>query len=148
MNHNHRFRQRTQHGMTYRRGFDLVGIRAAFRFFHQHAGGAVDQKARNAWALAKAEHIAQQRGWECRWEWDGESASELKDLCWDCGRGNCSRDHECMGCVLRDENGNVLESLWGILDADGAYRRTVEAELASEALWREQESWGGTAHAI
>jgi hypothetical protein len=44
------------------------------------------------------------------------------------------REHEILGCIARGPDGEVLASLWGIVDADIGYRRVVEAELASEAL--------------
>ena len=44
-----------------------------------------------------------------------------------------AEDHEVLGCVLRDRQGNVLESLWGIVDADRAYGEEIEAQLAEEA---------------
>ena len=49
------------------------------------------------------------------------------------------REHEVLGCVLRDADGNVLASLWGVSDPDSAYQRVVEAEIAAEAIHNERQ---------
>lgn len=71
-------------------------------------------------------------GWEFSWESD--HLGELGDHDLWCGRGEKCRGHEIVGCILRDEFGEHLASLWGIIDPDPHYIRVVEAELASEAM--------------
>lgn len=41
---------------------------------------------------------------------------------------------ECLRCILKDADGNVLDSLGCIDDPDAAYMRLVEVDLAYEAL--------------
>lgn len=59
-------------------------------------------------------------------------------------------EHSVEGCVVKDEEGNVLASLWGIVDASDDYRHFVEAELASEALdeWDKREAEKRTDEAL
>ena len=96
-------------------------------------------------ALAEAELAAEANGWECEWQDDDAGCSGC-----DCGSKDCAcsagTPHETLGCVLRDEHGKALASLWGICGATDSYRRVVEAELASEALAelnteREERHW-------
>jgi hypothetical protein len=113
----------------------------AYAFFYEHAGYSHDPKtetaeagrARGATALAAAEAAAAERGWAYEWENDPEtSAADYGD---EDGEYDYPADQEFSGCVLRDANGKVLGSLWGIDDADpNGYGRVVEAELALEAL--------------
>lgn len=116
----------------------------AEKFFYKHAGYSVSPgesketaRRRGARELARAEAEAERRGWTYEWEYDEEAdtsfldAKGLADL--EAGRT------ELLAVVLRDQNGNVLESLGGvhvrahrgIQDPQG---RVVEAELALEAL--------------
>lgn len=109
-------------------GKNITSRRAAFRFFHANAGGIVGQSALGAWDLAKAEEVASDRDWQVTWEYDDfEPGSEC--------------------AILHDEEGNVLASLGGIGGATDEYRRVVQAELASEALYNETKAWGSCAHA-
>lgn len=90
----------------------------AYRFFREHAGWLVGFSAVGAVALARAEQAARERGWACYWEWDEAPADPEFPV----------------GCVLRDDHGRVLGSLWGIEDnAPPWYRRVIEAELALDA---------------
>lgn len=102
-------------------------LRRAFKFFHANAGYIVGERAKGAISLARAEQEASSRGWNYEWKPDEIGAQE-----WYCQCG-CVPE-EVLGCILRDEEGNILASLWGIGDPDRNYRRVVEAELASEAL--------------
>lgn len=110
-------------------------------FFYEHAGYSYDPKTetaeqgrmRCAKELAEAESIASRLGWEHSWEWDDSGCSGC-----DCDSEDCAcssgAEHETLGCVLKDEHGKVLASLWGICGATDTYRRVVEAELSDEAL--------------
>lgn len=112
-------------------------------FFYQNAGYSYDPKKetaeqgriRCAEELAKAEAEASERGWSFEWPWDESGCSGC-----DCGSADCpyssGSEHETLGCVLKDENGKTLESLWGICSPTRNYGRVVEAELALEALTR------------
>lgn len=57
-NHRHNFKHRTQHYMTYphpwRYGQRFTGVKAAFRFFAEHAGGIVGRNAEIALMMARA----------------------------------------------------------------------------------------------
>lgn len=96
----------------------------AYAFFREHCGGWVGHNAETAFNLACAERVATDLEWSYAWEYDAEP--------YECGEGE-STPNEVLGCVLRDENGQVLQSLWGIADPSREYARLVEAELASEA---------------
>lgn len=113
-------------------------------FFFTHAGYSYDAKIetrkqgrmRCAVDLASAERFAQTRDWEFEWESDWSIGSHQKFY----GKDSAYEDSEpgtCESCVLRDSDGNALESLGCIDDADSNYRRVIEAELASEAMYRE-----------
>ncbi len=97
----------------------------AYRFFRENAGNIVGESAVCAMRLARAERAAQERGWTFDWQWDDEP--------YELGDGESDTPTEVLGCVLRDESGRVLGSLWGIGDPSPAYVRVVQAELASEA---------------
>lgn len=105
----------------------------AYRFFFANAGYIVGERARCALTLARAEQYAHHNDWNTEWEWD-----EFPDLSWMSEREQ-KEDHEVLVCVLKDADGNVLASLCGIVDADNAYRRVIEAELAAEALHNARE---------
>lgn len=105
----------------------------AYRFFFEHAGYIVGQRAQCALNLARAEQCARENDWDAEWV-----ADEDADLSWMSDEER-SREHEVWGCILRDAAGNVLGSLWGITDPDNAYMRVVAAELASEAVYSERQ---------
>ncbi len=106
-------------------------IRSAWRFFYKHAGWATPPgKAVCALRLAKAEQKARDLGLNFNWEDDPDGWPEGGVCSCGCGR----KIEMCEGCVVRDEDGNHLASLWAIWDADTDYRRVVRAELACEAL--------------
>ena len=105
----------------------------AYRFFFAHAGYIVGERAKCALGLARAERYARNNDWEAEWVADDDA-----DLSWMSDEGR-SEPHEVLGCILRDSNGNVLASLWGITDPTFGYTRVVEAELASEALYNERQ---------
>lgn len=105
----------------------------AYRFFVENAGYIVGQRALCALQLARAEHHANECDWQAEWVGD-----DCPDLSWmtDAER---AQEHEVLGCILRDADGNVLASLWGITDPDSSYMRVVEAELALEAMHNDHE---------
>lgn len=116
----------------------------AEKFFYEHAGysypsGATKaeqdkQRWLNARALADAEMRAVELGWRFTWEEDPEGYDP----------GDWPEDdvpEEVLTCYLRDEDGEVLESLGGNgmtgkLVQDQRFGRVVEAELALQALDR------------
>jgi len=111
---------------------------AAIDFFYENAGyshGAGETKEqgrrRSALALAWADKIAQDRGWQFAWEEDQEEYQLGDDEV---------RPDEVLCLVLRDEEGSVLGSLGGIgfmneggLGKQRRDRRVYEAEVALEA---------------
>lgn len=104
--------------------------KGAVEFFYTHAGFSYDPKTetpeqgrqRCAEAWAKAERAAWEDG--CTFEWVDDPD--------DCGDGDTTPETR-EGCIMRNEAGEELASLWSIGDADEAYRRVIEAELALEA---------------
>jgi hypothetical protein len=107
---------------------------AAIAFFSEHAGFSYDPKVEtpeegrqnSALHYAKAEQFAKERGWTAEWRDDPEP--------YEMGDAEETPPSEVLGCVLKDSSGEVLASLWQIGDPTRAYRRVVEAELASEAI--------------
>lgn len=114
------------------------------RFFWEHAGYSYNPKTQTkaqgrretARRLATAEEHAAEQEWCFSWEWDDAGCSGC-----DCKSDDCAcasgAEHETLGCVLRDLEGNVLASLWGICSPTPQYSRVVEAELAAEAQHNE-----------
>jgi len=105
----------------------------AYRFFVANAGYVVGHRAECALNLARAEQYARENDWQAEWVWDDDA-----DLSW-MSDAEREKPHEVYGCVLKDANGNVLASLWGITDPDREYMRVVEAELAAESMHNEQQ---------
>jgi hypothetical protein len=103
----------------------------AYRFFFANAGYIVGHRAECALDLARAEQHAHENDWQAEWV-----ADEFADLSWMPDEEQ-RQPHEVYGCLLKDDNGNVLASLWGITDFDNAYMRVVAAELAAESLFNE-----------
>ena len=90
-------------------------------------------RTRTAQALARAEQYARNLGWSYEWSDDWGVGSHKKYY----GAGSAYDEHEpnsCEQCLLFDEEHHVMESLGCIDDADSAYRRVIEAELALAAL--------------
>lgn len=94
----------------------------AYRFFFEHAGYIVGQRAQCALGLARAEQYARDNDWEAEWIPDDDA-----DLSW-MTEEEQREPHEVLGCILRDSDGNVLASLWGITDPTFGYTRVVEAD--------------------
>lgn len=120
----------------------------AFRFFQEHAGYCVGQRAAGALRLAHAEHAAKAAGVVFVWEDEPDADLSYLEQTDERGRylfsqGERERDHEVMWCravIPCEEHGvdcphaQFLASLGNIVDADRNYRRVVEAELALESL--------------
>jgi len=119
--------------------------RKNWRFFFDNAGYCVGRRALGAADLARAEEYAINAGWQYRWEWDEDCAADGCRNAISCDRPG-DHEHEVLWCCLRDAAGQVLASLGGIWDADRNYARVIEAELASDALFNLQRSWGTTLH--
>ena len=118
--------------------------RQSFRFFFEHAGYVVGERAIGALALARAEAKAKQDG--VHFDWQEDCDVDLGDhevWCSD-ERANRQHDHEVLYCVAYKDcycknaahkpHRDIVASLSGIIDPDRNYRRIVEAELALEAL--------------
>lgn len=102
-----------------------------FRFFHAHAGYRVGFRAVDALSLARAEKAAAELDWTYAWEYDPDADWSWLDQ--DCFKSERDKEHCVETCQLFDANGEQLDCLGGIFDADKDYRRVVEAELALEA---------------
>jgi hypothetical protein len=120
-------------------------LQQRFRFFLEHAGYATPPgRAACALALARAEHVARDIA-DATFEWKDDFDQPIQDLLdpsifrsEEEFKTYCDRYRDDVtGCVLRDANGEVRASLWGIIGADSSYRRIIEAELALEAYGRE-----------
>ena len=92
-------------------------LKKAYDFFKKHAGGVVGRNAEGALALARAEAVDE----------DEYMLGDEEEM-----------PSEVLYAVLKDQDGEVLESLGGIGDPDRNYGRVVEAELALEALARKK----------
>lgn len=127
-------------------------LRRAFQFFLKHSGYCVGQRAKGALQLARAERWAETEGYTFEWRYDADA--DLGDHEYWCNaarrdkagydsdgnqitsyrrRPECA-GHEAEYCLMLDRNNHVVQSLHGILDATGDYRRVVQAELASEEI--------------
>lgn len=94
-----------------------------YRWFRERGN-----RPKQALGYARAEQFAAKRDWVFSWEWD-----DYTDLTW-METEEREKDHECWGCVLKNARGEVLDSLWGIVDPSNAYRREIEAELACNGM--------------
>ena len=119
-----------------------TNMNQAERFFYNHAGFSYDPKTetseqgkvRCAKELAETERVAKNLSWYCEWTNDWGVGSHKEYF----GADSAYADREpetCESCRLLDESGEYLQSLGCIDDADANYRRVIEAELASEALY-------------
>ncbi len=110
---------------------------AAFRFFREHAGYVVGERALCAMRLARAEErlerITEQGGARIVWDFD-----DFADLSW-MDAEELKREHEVLACRVEFRCAScrgwqTVAALCGIVDASNDYRRVIEAELAAEAL--------------
>lgn len=94
-------------------------------------------RVRCALSLAGAEAAAQRLDWSFEWAPEmlgyDEFLGDHEYWCDDAKNG-IEHDHEVFYCTLDTPDGEMLQSLGGIIDPSEAYRRVIEAELASEAL--------------
>lgn len=100
-----------------------------YRWFRRHG-----HNVRDAFHYARAEKWAADEGITFAWVADeGYDVSHL-----DCidRRGRCTQghEHEVLVLVARNADGDVIDSLSGIVDADQAYGRQCEAEMAYAAM--------------
>ena len=120
--------------MPFMRGKIDPDLRKRYVFFKTFdGGGRVGHAAEGALALARAERLAEERGWEAKWE---EEVDDWTDYL---GEGETLEDiSEVLGCTLFDASGKSIAGLYGITFGhdtreNRAYGRYVEAELALEA---------------
>lgn len=123
-----------------------VQLQQRFRFFLKHAGySTLPGRAACALALARAEHVAHNIA-DASYEWEDDFDQPIEDLLdpsifrsEEEFKAYCDRYRDDVtGCVLRDATGEVRASLWGIIGADSAYRRVVQAELALEVFGQDR----------
>lgn len=114
-------------------------FRKAFRFFLDHAGYVVGQRALGALELARAERALKRSSLRVRWESDPDAWYHVRD----CEGLDPKADHEveiasivlpCSEHSSGCKHDNTLDSLGGIIDADSKYRRLIEAEPALNAF--------------
>ena len=120
---------------------DKVSIESAVVFFKEWAGSSYiphketpeQGKQRNALALARAEQLAQRKGWYCQWRIDELDSSEWNDE---------KPAYQQYICMLFDKRGECIDSLCGIdFGREGSpigapYARVVEAALCHTAMTR------------
>lgn len=111
-------------------------LRDAYAFFKTFGGGGrVGHAAEDSMSLARAERIAEERGWKASWREEEED--------WNDFLGDFTKRDEVESvqyCVLEDADGEVLGSLGGIVwlwksstQENRNYARFVEAQIALEA---------------
>lgn len=111
-----------------------------YHFFREYGATVVGESAACAFALAKAEQEAEERGFVAKWEPSqypyelGDAETEYPDEVWD--------------CIVETADGALGAALCSIGDPSRAYCRVVEAQLALEVLSqvREREQADATAH--
>lgn len=117
----------------------------AYHFFLTHAGYSYDPKTQTpmqgrracASLLAEAERKARDAG--CSFSWDIDPNTTSRDWC-ERGSYGYVAPWETWRCLMRNPEGDVVESLCGIDFGrlggpwGDPYRRVVEAELACEWL--------------
>ena len=107
----------------------------AYRFHKYWSGYIVGECAKSAIQLARAEIAAERLGIE--FEWDEDPCHDNGPEDWGWPEHDVKRfwrtSHEVTQCIAT-LHGEDVASLGGIWDASPEYRRTVEAELALEAI--------------
>lgn len=102
-------------------------LKRRYDFFRSQGYGS-----QTAIRLARAEQAAEERGWECEWEHERDP-----DLSW-ADEKQLAEIQEVLTCVLKDEEGDVLDALGGVVDPGREYARVVEAEMAAGALMAQE----------
>lgn len=110
-----------------------AGLGVAEQFFFVNAGYSYDPKKetptrgkmRGAKAMAKAEARAKRDGYYFTWDDDPGGWDSIGDVDPD----SMSRVESCR---MISPDGETVQSLGSIIDADQKYRRVIEAELALE----------------
>lgn len=109
-----------------------------FRFFRAHAGGVVGECAVGALRLARAEALLfAQAGDRVRfvWTYDGDHDKGPRDWGWsDAEVARWEHQDHCCEVLSMYVDGEMVDCLGGIWDADGDYRRVLEAEMLSTYL--------------
>lgn len=86
---------------------------------------------RSAREYAAAETWAIDNGYYFDWMNDANGCNGC-----DCGQDDCAcatgEGHDTYGCIMRSDENQHLQSLWGICSPTWIYRRIIEAELALE----------------
>lgn len=109
------------------------------KFFYEHGGWSYNPtkgetkaqgRRRSAEDAARAMQIAEEQGWQFKWEEDPEP--------YDMGDTETEMPREVLMLTLEDKDGNVLESLGsigfsGTVKEDRDSGRVFESELAMEA---------------
>lgn len=109
-------------------------LKKRYEFFKTFGGGGrVGHAAEGSLNLARAERIAEERGWEAKWEEEQEEWSSFLGV-----EEKLEDISEVLWCGLYDERGQIIGSLGGISFGHDSrenrnYQRMVEAELAAEA---------------
>ena len=120
----------------------------AYKFFREHAGWGVGENGVGALSLARAEAWAEERGMTFDWEYEDEPWYGDEPLPENCELLCCiarDADRSVVGsllcCIARDADRSVVGSLGMIaVMPDGrAYRRVIEAELASEYRYEQEK---------
>lgn len=122
--------------MRYENLLPAVPVRD-FRFYRDHSARRAGHVAEGAIEYARAMRMAEDAGYTFDWEDDDIGYEVIREdaamIPTDEGRRRyLAADHEVLGCTMRAPDGTPCESLWGISDPDGSYRRVIEAELCLE----------------
>ncbi len=116
----------------------------AFKFFRAHAGYSVPPgRAQCALSLARAEQYARDNEWEYEWEYEQENLVDVLGEPDPVNGPFYDPTNDFVHCALFDsEHKHVLGSLGMIEESKDTrerndYRRVIEAELASEAMYED-----------
>ena len=123
-----------------------------YRFFKEHAGYAVGERAKCAYRLARAEELAESANLSVDWDWEEDydlswcECDGDNEACVRCGSrkysgrectspdGHDYHDHEVLYAYVK-AGGVTLAGLGGIVDAIGTpLQWVIEAELLAEAI--------------
>jgi hypothetical protein len=112
-------------------------LNEVYRFYRDHAGYVVGEHAKYALKTVKRALLAETLGLEVTWEYEQGDWMEFAGDPIDEYRTKFAQGTwECFHAYIKDDSGNYLASLSGIIlgrDSD-ADRRVYELELLSEAL--------------